>query len=208
MTTPEDRIAELEAELAALRAVVDGVPEVLLRGVGVSASYPKAAKTNEEAVRAGKIVSAMGCYGGAVYTKNADGTHTFVRFATQEEDDAFVTLFHTVMHASDRYRDEAQENLDLANAATDIANGLIEAFKLCETSFERYAERKRSKMRGQSQQAALKGFATAGVWSAAAEELKTVVGRKMREAASAALESIGAEGGSPKLRAQLREALE
>ena len=61
---------------------------------------PKAAKSQEELDRAYDVVKAMGeRIGVAVYQKDGDGKDVFVRFATQEEDGAFVTLYQTAVGA-------------------------------------------------------------------------------------------------------------
>lgn len=61
---------------------------------------PKAAKSQEELDRAFAAVKAMGkLIGVAVYQKDGDGKDVFVRFATQEEDEAFLTLYQTAVGA-------------------------------------------------------------------------------------------------------------
>ncbi len=202
--TPEERIAALEAENASLRAKVEGIPEMLRRGVGSSESYPKAAKTDEEMRRAVELVSAMKHSGCAVYTKREDGTYEFVRFATQEEDDAFATLFHTVLLASERAVTRANELADESALGEVLSTAFSEAIDGSARRFSERAAKRRAQARGQGQHAAFKSLAIAGVWESAARELKQLA---MERAHLRAQEKL-AEYSEEKMSDRLRETLE
>ncbi len=104
--------AELLAENVALRDRAeaaererDALPEMLRAGVG-GTEPPKAAKTDEEARAALAIVREMGRYSGQTVYRKVGDAFVFARWATQEEDDAYVTVFQTGLAAGWRARAE------------------------------------------------------------------------------------------------------
>ncbi len=123
--------AELLAENVALRDRAeaaererDALPEMLRAGVG-GTEPQKAAKTDAELREAIAIVKEMGCYSGQTIYRKVGEAFVFARWATQEEDDAYITVFQTGLAAGWRARAErdaviaaAREYLDARRADT------------------------------------------------------------------------------------------
>ncbi len=108
----DEEIDSLRAEVAALRDRAeaaererDALPEMLRAGVG-GTEPPKAAKTDEEARAALAIVKEMGRYSGQTVYRKVGDAFVFARWATQEEDDAYITVFQTGLAAGWRARAE------------------------------------------------------------------------------------------------------
>lgn len=91
-------IEVLRDHVLAARKELDALPEMLRVGVG-GARPAKAAKTDEELRAALAIVKAGGRYSGrSLYRKEGDA-FIFERHATQAEDDAYMTVYHTGLAA-------------------------------------------------------------------------------------------------------------
>lgn len=96
----------------------DALPEMLRAGVG-GTEPTKAAKTDEELRAALAIVKEMGRYSGQTVYRKVGDAFVFVRWATQEEDDAFVTVFQTGLAAG--WRARAERDAVIAAAREHLA---------------------------------------------------------------------------------------
>ncbi len=107
---------------------MDGLLDAMVKSLGIAAGdwCPKAARTDEElrvAFDRWKTVGVHGITGLALYHRGPDGAFVFDRFATQEEDDAFIRVHQTslaslmVWRAAAESAAEAQRERDEAIAA-------------------------------------------------------------------------------------------